>query len=128
VTDFNPAGIESSFERSFKMKMKMALPSKDDKVSPAFDTAKSLLVVEFENDKELGRHEETIEDKITFSRVEYLKKLGVKILICDSVSSKSADSISDSGITVIPWITGPVDDVVKAYLDGRLPDSSLYLP
>jgi predicted Fe-Mo cluster-binding NifX family protein len=109
--------------------MKMGLPSVNDKVYPSFDAATSILVVEVDENKEISRREQKFDDMMApEGRAAWLKKLGVNVVICGSVSNSVAGSMMKSGITLIPWVSGKVNEVVKDFLDGRLPDSSRYLP
>jgi len=46
--------------------------------------------------------------------------LGVEVLICRSVSKILESALISQGIRVIPHICGRVEDVLEAYIEGKL--------
>lgn len=108
--------------------MKVAIPVWEGKVSPVFDTASRVLVVEVKDQRETGRFEALLETNTTNSRCVLLSGLGVETLICGAVTKAIARSLAGSGISVIAWISGPVEEVLKAYLDGNLFQPRFLMP
>jgi len=108
--------------------MKVAIPVWNLRISPLFDTARHLLIVEIEDGQELSRSEEELEDYLPPRRASRLVGLGVKILICGAISRQLAAMLIGSGITIVPWMSGLVDDVLQAYLRGKLPDPRFLMP
>jgi predicted Fe-Mo cluster-binding NifX family protein len=108
--------------------MRVAIPAWNDRVSPVFDAARSVMVVDVENGVEQARRQETLQEEFPTRRARQLAQLGVNVLICGAISRPLAAMIAASGITVIPWTAGPVDEVLTAYLAGRLPDPRWLMP
>jgi predicted Fe-Mo cluster-binding NifX family protein len=108
--------------------MRVAIPSWNDRVSPVFDAARRLVVVDVENGVEQTRRQETLQEEFPTRRVRQLAQLGVNVLICGAISRPLAALLAASGITVIPWTAGPVNEVLVAYLAGRLPDARWLMP
>jgi predicted Fe-Mo cluster-binding NifX family protein len=108
--------------------MRVAIPFWNDRVSPVFDASRRLVVVDVEDGLERARHQETLQEEFPTRRARQLAQLGVNVLICGAISRPLATLLAASGITVIPWTAGPVDEVLAAYLAGRLPDPRWLMP
>ncbi len=108
--------------------MKVALPVWNSRISPLFDTARNLLVAEVEEGDVLSRAEVRFEEYYPPRRVNKLVKLGVNTLICGAISRQFAAMLIGSGITIVPWMSGLVEDVLQAYLEGRLSDHRFLMP
>jgi len=108
--------------------MKVAIPVWEGKVSPVFDTASRVLVVEVQNRCEITRFEAFLEPGTTNGRCYFLRGLGVETLICGAVTKAVSRLLAGSGISVIAWVSGPVEDVLQAYLDGTLFQPRFLMP
>ena len=108
--------------------MNIAIPIWDDCVSSAFDFADRLLLVETENDKEISRSHIRLESRSLSQRVSQLKHLKVDVLVCGAISRALAEMVKASGIEVLPYVTGSIDDVLEAYLTGQLAKPELSMP
>ena len=95
------------------------------RVSPVFDVAKRLLLVEVEHSTVGCRMEH---DLSAGSRVSTLTRLGVELLICGAISRRLERSLCGAGIDVVSDTTGPVDEVVNAFLAGTLSDDRFAMP
>jgi predicted Fe-Mo cluster-binding NifX family protein len=108
--------------------MKIAIPIYNDSVSSVFDFAHRLSLVEIENGKEVNRSEVALESQLLPQRVGQLKSLGVDALVCGAISRVLANMITASGIQLLPYVTGRVDDVLQAYLNGQLVQPQFTMP
>jgi predicted Fe-Mo cluster-binding NifX family protein len=108
--------------------MKLAIPIWNDRVSSAFDFAHRLLLVDIERGHEIGRSEIPFPAKSDPEKVNGLKSSSVKVLICGAISRSLASQVRASGIKVLPYVVGQVDEVLKAYLAGRLIHPKYILP
>ena len=108
--------------------MKIAIPIYNDSVSNVFDFATRFLLVEIENGKEANRSEIALESQLLPQRVGQLKNLEVDVLVCGAISRALACMVTASGIEVLPYITGQVDDVLQAYLTGQLVKPKFSMP
>lgn len=52
--------------------------------------------------------------------VPYLKELSVDVLICGGLGVNACNLLCESGIKVIPGITGDINDVLDLYKKGQL--------
>ena len=108
--------------------MKIAIPIYNDGVSNAFDFAHRLLLVEFEKGKEANRYEVALEGQLLPQRIGQLKALEVDVLVCGAISRVLANMVTASGIELLPYVTGQVDDILKAYLAGQLVKPEFVMP
>ena len=108
--------------------MKVALTVCENRISPLFDSARMLLIVDIVDSKETGRHFEPFHYESPFSRAAKLSELGIEILICGAVSNLFSNMIEARRIRVIPFVAGSVEEVLDAYLRNGLRDSKFRMP
>ena len=108
--------------------MKIAIPIWNDCVSSAFDFAHRLLLIDVENGSETNRSEISLDPEPIPQKAGRLKSLGVDVLICGAISRSLASLVASSGIEVLPYVLGPVDEILKAYLIGQLGQSKFAMP
>jgi len=99
---------------------RIAIPTWNGRVSPVFDAAEKLLIVDSKETNECSRFETEIRGDNFPYKVIKLKELGIDTLICGAISMPLFYMIKNAGIYVIPWISGLTEDVLKAFLDERL--------
>ncbi len=108
--------------------MKIAVSVWEGKISPVFDTASRLLILDVEGRRETSRSEIYLEEQALTRKCMRIEVLGIDILICGAISRPFYDMLSAVGINVIPWICGPEKDVLQAYMEGTLLDSRFSMP
>jgi len=108
--------------------MKIAIPTWNGRVSPVFDTASRLVVVEIANESEIARFETGISEYFLPSKSIRLTGLGIDTLICGAISRPLAYMITTAGIMLIPWIAGQVEEVLHAFLNNTLFDPRFIMP
>ena len=108
--------------------MKAAFPVQMGRISPVFDSCNRLLLVEEQEGKERLREEVSLEGLSRFARAPRLKELGVEVLVCGGISPWVASQVEALGIGLVPWTAGPVEEVLEAFFQGRLPDPAYTLP
>ena len=108
--------------------MRIALSIWNDRISPVFDTSCTLLIVDLENGLE-DRRTEVLIDNIPFiNRAAKLKELKIEILLCGAISRQLTFLINSSGIEIIAFLTGEIEQVLKAFLNDRLPNPRFLMP
>jgi len=108
--------------------MKTAIPIWDGKISPVFDTASKLLIIRVEDNKETTRFEAYLDEQNLSRRCSRIQGLGVDVLICGAISRPFYRMLVAGGIDVIPWISGPAEDVLDAWMTGTLFHSRFLMP
>jgi predicted Fe-Mo cluster-binding NifX family protein len=100
--------------------MKIAIPKWHGRVSPVFDVASHVLIVEVVNGQEKNRAQASLSTEDPLERAKSLAMLGVEILICSRVSITVEMALASQGIKVLQNICGEVEEVLEAYTDGSL--------
>jgi len=108
--------------------MKIGIPIWEDKISPVLDTASRFLVIETDGKKEFSRYETYLEVQGVSHRCFRIKGLGVDILICGAVSRRLLEKLMALEVQIIPGISGPPEDVLRAYLRGNIDDAKFLMP
>ena len=108
--------------------MKIAVPIYGDYVSNVFDFAHKLLLVDIKNGKEANRSEIALKSQSVSQRTGQLKSLGVDVVVCGAISRELTNMVTASGIEVLPYVTGYVDNVLQAYLSGQLVKPEFSMP
>ncbi|MBD3317611.1 MAG: dinitrogenase iron-molybdenum cofactor biosynthesis protein [Chitinivibrionales bacterium] len=83
-------------------------------VSPLYDAACKLMIARE------GEHPVLmdIRELSLFERAGLCAEEGVRILICGAISSVAQAMLEDQGVRVVPWIRGPVDELMEACKQG----------
>lgn len=76
----------------------------------------------------MNRREEFMFMQNPFERSKLLFKLGVNLLICGMISQTQQTALASDGIRIIPHICGFIEDVIAAFLDGRIENGALRMP
>ena len=109
--------------------MKIGLPVFNDRVSPVFDWARNLMIVQMNENGDMGERR-TVEmgNLGEWERVALLVSEGVNVLICAGICGSLLEAITGRGIQVLPGIVGQVDDVLEAFKEGRLAQPQFCMP
>jgi predicted Fe-Mo cluster-binding NifX family protein len=108
--------------------MKIAIPIWQGRISPVFDVAGQLLLVDLTDDREVVREEHLIEETTVEERTRKLSEFGVEMLICAGISRVLEASLIERGIQVIARICGNVEEVLAAYNSGSLGEKRFAMP
>jgi len=108
--------------------MRIAIPTWEKIVSPVFDTAQALNIITCYKEKEIERREIGLLRPSIANRTATLVSRGVDIVICGAISKPFAKLILSRGITLYPWISGNIDDVLQAFFENRLSDMVYSMP
>ena len=108
--------------------MRIAIPVWEDRVSPVFDVARRLVVVDVTPGNDTRRSEIDLPDLQVAPRVRHMAMLGVEVLICGAISRPLEAWLSSAGIRVVPHTCGPIDGVLQAFLNGQLNDQAYLMP
>ncbi len=108
--------------------MKVALTAWEDKISPVFDSARTLLIAEIKNAKIISRRYELFNSEMPHSLADSLGNLGVEVLICGAISEMPAKIIEARGINLIPFIGGKLEEVLASYAKENKIKSIFLMP
>ncbi len=108
--------------------MRLSLPVNEDRISPVLDVATRFLVVDVASDSEVRRRETQIEPRDLVARAKSIIELGAQVVICGAVSRRLETLLVSAGVKVIPNTCGGVDEVVAAFVSGRLTEQTFLMP
>ena len=100
--------------------MKVALSHWQGRIAPVFDVADNISIVEIENRREFRRKEVTLREFEPLSQAKEVSTLGIEVLICGAVSVTLELALTGVGVRVIGFVCGSTQDVLNAFLEGRL--------
>jgi len=100
----------------------------DEHISPVFDVARHLRILEVHGQGVVGEPRAVTLALSPAERVAALRQMGIEVLICGAISRGLYASLRGNGVEVIPFVTGKVADVEKAYLEGALGSSRFVMP
>ena len=110
------------------MSYKVAISIWQNRVSPVMDSARQLMVVDYEDKREVKHMVIDIPNLNLIHKTEFLKSLGINLLICGAISTQMQQVLTASHIEVIPFIRGPMQKVLNAYINGNLNGDNFCLP
>ena len=108
--------------------VRVAVSTHSGRISPVFDVAECLLLLDTEGDRLVRRREERIAELEPLHRVRRLSELGVEALICGAISGPLEERLAETGIQVISQRCGPIDDVLRAFVSGELREGAFLMP
>jgi len=108
--------------------MRIAISYQQNRISPVFDVAARILLVDIEKGQEKRRNIRTLVQSDSLTRAQYVSQFGVQVLICGAISWRLENALSSIGVQVIACICGPVEDVFKAFVNNKLSESGFIMP
>ena len=94
--------------------MKTALTVWGKRISPVFDSARTLLVAEIKNGKVASRRYEPFDPERPWRLADRLTEQNIEVLICGAISELPANIIETAGIQLISFVTGQADEILEA--------------
>jgi len=108
--------------------MRTAIPVSDGRISPVFDAARCLLLVDIEDHREVRRSERVVEEPELGARARRVAEFGVDVLICGAISRPLEAMLLSAGVEVVPQTCGQVEDVLQAFIAGQLTEQAFLMP
>lgn len=107
--------------------MRVAIPVWRGQVCTVFDFARRLLLVDVDDAGEKCSSEVPFDEESMTARVRQLSRLRTEILVCGAISSDLAKMVAGYGIEIVPFVKGPVEEVLAAFLSGEIDDPRFLL-
>jgi len=108
--------------------MRVAIPVHDGRISPVFDAARHLLVIEIVKGKAVERHEFGMQEPEPLSRARSVVGCGIDVLVCGAISRPLEAMLRSAGVTVIARKCGAVEDVLSAFMADELSQDAFLMP
>jgi predicted Fe-Mo cluster-binding NifX family protein len=80
----------------------------------------TMAIFTIENDRIVEQTDFPMRSRDPFDRVRLLRDQRVGTVICGGIQDIYEDALRASGISVISWVSGAVDDLLELFLRGRL--------
>ncbi len=100
--------------------MKVGVTLYGSRISPRFDVAPRLLVVDTEEVSSKARQTIHWNRLPVFERIETLKTLNVDVLICGGIERITASRLTGLGIQLYSWVTGNAEEALALHRQGTL--------
>lgn len=99
--------------------MNIAITVWGNRISPVFDAAQTLLIVEIDDGQIIGQQLVSIERR-PFERFQnLLQSMGVTILICGAICEMGLKRLELAGVEVVPFLTGEVGKLLEQFARGE---------
>lgn len=108
--------------------MKIAIPCWQNRISPVFDVARNVLLVDVIDGPEQVRTNVQMNDDSIQARVKALVDLGTNVLVCGAISRPLEMGLALRGVKVIPHMCGQVEQVLAAFIAGDLDQEKFIMP
>lgn len=108
--------------------MKAAFPFWDNRIAPVFDAARQVCVVETESGRVVRESREPLTGDLPVQKALRLTELGVAVLVCGAISKPLQGMLAGCGIRVVPFVSGDLSDVIRAWISGHLHRGAFAMP
>lgn len=108
--------------------MRIAVPEWQGRVSPVFDFAEQIVLLDIEDESGVRRCRKRFGSVSLHERARRLSELKVELVICGAISQSLEGLIVARHIRVIPLICGEVEDVIHAFQTNTLDHERFAMP
>jgi predicted Fe-Mo cluster-binding NifX family protein len=105
-----------------------AITAWDGRIAPVFDVTRQATVLTLADGRETAARRELTLAADPVAKVVQLAEAGIETLLCGAISQPIADLLAARNIKVIPFLAGNDDDVLAAFLKGKLPTAAFAMP
>lgn len=110
------------------LNMRIALPHWQGRISPVFDVADDLLLVDIEHLTELHRESRNLINQDPLRRAKEVVNLGTDILICGAISQVLEIALTGAGVKVFGFVCGDIEEIMRAFNAGDLLNPRFMMP
>jgi predicted Fe-Mo cluster-binding NifX family protein len=94
----------------------VAIPVFQERVSPLLDVARKFAIYDLVEGEIRQKLIVDVHAGNEALRVDKLKEMGVSVIIGGAVSGFVGHLICERGMRLIPWVCGPVDEIIDRYM------------
>jgi predicted Fe-Mo cluster-binding NifX family protein len=98
------------------------------RIAPVFDVARNIRILEIQRGTIVRQIEATLPGEPAAEKTVRLVEMGIETLVCGAISRPLQAAVSAAGILVIPFISGNLDEIIEAWLHGRIHEDSFAMP
>lgn len=107
---------------------RIAIPVFKSRVSPVFDTCTKMLVIDCDGAKEIQRQEIYLDKLSLYERQRILATLNVDVFICGGITETFQKMIKSPENQFITGRTGGVEEILAAFLSGKIHHKKFQMP
>ncbi|MBZ0272166.1 NifB/NifX family molybdenum-iron cluster-binding protein [bacterium] len=96
-------------------------------IHEVLDNAERIIVVTVDDHAVTAREEIDVCDCPSAKRARWFHDNDIDWVVCNGVSTPLASRLEESGVHVVPWISGAVEKIIDDFVTGRIPDASMYM-
>ncbi len=100
--------------------MRVAIPRMGESVAPCFEYSATIALFTIAEGDVTDQIDFPLRSREPFDRVRLLRDQQVDTIICGGVQDVFEESLRGSGIQVISWVSGRVNDLLERYLNNTL--------
>jgi len=100
----------------------------NDRIAPVFDNARQIRVVEAEKGCVVTEAEDVLPDDQLIHKATCLAEIDIDTLVCGAISRPLHEVIAAYGIRVIPFVTGDLREIIRAWITDSLEDGDFAMP
>ncbi|HKL01105.1 MAG TPA: NifB/NifX family molybdenum-iron cluster-binding protein [Desulfotignum sp.] len=108
--------------------MKIAVTIWGNRISPVFDSARTLLVAQIDGGQITRQFYTSFDPESPVHLINTLKSLEIDTMVCGAISRKPADLISDQNVHLICFVTGNVRTFLDSFIKGRTVEKKHMMP
>ena len=117
--------IDSSKE---KRRMKIAITTWGNRVSPVFDAAKTLLIADLDNNSIKNKKYESFQPDDIPALAALLNREKVATLVCGAICENSCDRIIENRIRLFSFVTGNTMDILNCLAKNDSIEPAFMMP
>lgn len=108
--------------------MKIAITTWGNRVSPVFDSARTLLIAQIAAGTVTDLAYETFSPANPSELAARLQRMNVSTLICGAISTHPADAIVEGNIRLISFVSGNAMDILNTFARRNTLDPAFMMP
>ena len=108
--------------------MRIAIPVWRNRISPVLDVARELILANIEWKRVIDRKILIIDGNPLSGIATLLNNSKVDIILCGALSNVLLNTLRRHDIQVQSWLTGNIDDILEAFILGKLNDPRFKMP
>jgi len=100
--------------------VKVAMPRFGETIAPCFEYSATIAIFTVRGRRVVEQTDFRLQSLEALDRLRLLRDQAVDTLICGGVQTVFEDALLASGISVVSWVSGSVDDLLQRFLLGEL--------
>jgi predicted Fe-Mo cluster-binding NifX family protein len=115
-----PVGLMIALLIRRRRVLKIAIPRMGECIAPCLECSATITIFSVEDGSVLDQIDFPISSREPLDRIRLLRDQKVDTIICAGVQDTFGDLVRASGIKMISWVSGSIEELLIAFLEGRL--------